>query len=167
MGAGSGILTESSLNPDPGLAAHAALSTGVHGAGASTLATAATLATHAALAAGVHKVIASGLLSGHATTPVWYGTHVGFADTITRNASGDYTISLAAAGHATLYVAICTGFGDAVVAYQNGAASGSGNKNYNILMKTYTGATVDGTPKVGVPIASDAGAAWIEIHDLS
>ncbi len=45
-----------SLELETAIAVHAALTTGVHGAGASTLATAADITTHAALTTGVHGV---------------------------------------------------------------------------------------------------------------
>lgn len=77
---GDGVLTESSLNIGAAaVAAHAALTTGVHGAGASTLATTGNIATHETTRTGIHSLLAMGLLqySGGSFTWVW---NSGFVD---------------------------------------------------------------------------------------
>lgn len=60
--AGSDPITPASIGAEAAgtTATHAALTTGVHGAGSSTLATTANIATHAGLSASVHGVGSSG-----------------------------------------------------------------------------------------------------------
>jgi hypothetical protein len=58
-GVGAGTVASEGY-ADSAVSTHAALTTGVHGAGASTLATTADIASHASLSASVHGVSASG-----------------------------------------------------------------------------------------------------------
>jgi len=47
--------------------------------------------------AGGGQMMARGTVLGDDTTPTWQGAHPGFADTIIRNAEGDYTLTLLSA----------------------------------------------------------------------